>query len=330
MIVTRSPLRISLGGGGTDLPSYYKQYGGFLIAATINKHIYISLAETFNDKFLIKYSSFEETKTIKTLKHPLFREILKKFKIKTPLIITSHADIPAGTGMGSSGAFAVTLINALSIYTKKNFSKRQIAEMACDIEINTLKEPIGKQDQYTASYGGINSYEYKKNGKVIVKKIKISDLRTNTLKKKLAVFFTGYSRSSYEILKKQNDNTINLDKKMLENLHMVKSFGYESKNIIEEGNLDDLGKLMHEHWIFKKKRSLNMTNNKIDQYYNFALKNGALGGKLIGAGGGGFLMFYCEDVNFLEKKLKKFNIKKLDFEFSGIGAEIISNNKTQS
>jgi D-glycero-alpha-D-manno-heptose-7-phosphate kinase len=327
MIVTRSPLRISLGGGGTDLPSYYEKYGGFLIAATINKHIYISLAETFNKKFLIKYSSFEETKTIDSLKHPLFREILKKFKIKTPLIITSHADIPAGTGMGSSGAFAVTLINALSIYTKKNFSKKKIAEIACDIEINTLKEPVGKQDQYTASYGGINSYEYTNNGKVIVKKLKISNLRTNDLKKKLVIFFTGYSRSSYKILNKQNDNTKKLDLKMLENLHMVKSFGYESKKIIEEGNLDDLGKIMHEHWIYKKKRSPNMTNNKIDQYYNFALKNGALGGKLIGAGGGGFLMFYSKDINYLEKKFKKFNLKKLDFDFNNSGAELVSTNR---
>ena len=186
---------------------------------------------------------------------------------------------------------------------------------------------MGKQDQYTASYGGINSYEYTNNGKVIVKKLKISNLRTNDLKKKLVIFFTGYSRSSYKILNKQNDNTKKLDLKMLENLHMAKSFGYESKKIIEEGNLDDLGKIMHEHWIYKKKRSPNMTNNKIDQYYNFALKNGALGGKLIGAGGGGFLMFYSKDVNYLEKKFKKFNLKKLDFDFNNSGAELVSTNR---
>ena len=324
MIVTRSPLRISLGGGGTDLPSYYQKYGGFLIAATINKHIYISLAETFNKKFLIKYSSFEETKKIDSLKHPLFREILKKFKIKTPLIITSHADIPAGTGMGSSGAFAVTLINALSIYTKQNFSKKKIAEIASDIEINTLKEPVGKQDQYTASYGGINSYKYNTNGKVIVKKINISDIRTKQLKQKLAIFFTGYSRSSYKILKKQDNSTKKLNKKMIENLHRVKSFGYEGKKIIEEGALDDLGGIMNEHWNYKKKRSPNMTNDKIDEYYNYALKNGALGGKLIGAGGGGFLLFYTKDINFLEKKLKKFNLKMLDFDFDNSGTQLIS------
>jgi len=326
MIVTRSPLRISLGGCGTDLPSYYNRYGGFLIAATINKHIYISLAETFNKKFLIKYSSYEETQQINSLKHPLFREILKKFNIKTPLIITSHADIPAGTGMGSSGAFAVTLIKALSTYKKINLSTKKIAELASDIEINILKEPVGKQDQYTAAYGGLNSYQYNQNGKILVKKINVSKSRVKQLKKKLIIFFTGYSRKSYKILKKQNDKTNKLDNEMIDNLHEVKKIGYQSKQIIENGNLDELGKLMHKHWLYKKERSPNMTNKIIDKYYNFALKNGALGGKLIGAGGGGFLMFYTNNTKSLEKKFMKLGLKKLDFNFDFSGTEIVSNN----
>ena len=168
MLIARSPLRISLGGGGTDLPSYYKKYGGFLIAATINKYIYISLAETFNKKFIIKYSDFEEEKNISNKKHPLFRETLRKMNVKTPLNISSHADIPAGTGMGSSGCFAVTLIKALSTYQGKELSRRQIAELACHIEIDKLKEPVGKQDQYTAAFGGLNSYEFISDGIVLI------------------------------------------------------------------------------------------------------------------------------------------------------------------
>ena len=326
MIVTRSPLRISLGGGGTDLPSYYNKEGGFLIAATINKYIYISLAETFNNKFLIKYSSFEESDNINSLKHPLFREILKMFKIKTPLIITSHADIPAGTGLGSSGAFAVTLIKALSAYKKNNLTKKNIADLACDIEINKLKEPVGKQDQYTASHGGLNSYEFTKDGNVLIKKLKLPKSRIKQLRKKLIIFFTGYSRNSYKILKKQDDSTKKLDHKMLENLNMVKQFGYETKRILECGKLNDLGKIMHQHWMYKKERSSSMTNKKIDHYYDYGIKNGALGGKLIGAGGGGFLMFYTNNSILLEKKFKKFGLKKLEFDFESSGTQLISNN----
>jgi D-glycero-alpha-D-manno-heptose-7-phosphate kinase len=324
MLISKSPLRISLGGGGTDLPSYYKKYGGFLISATINKHIYISIAETFNKKFIIKYSSFEEVNQIAKIKHPLFREILKKMEIKIPLNISSHADIPSGTGMGSSGCFAVTLINALSSHQGKNLSKKKIAELACHIEIDKLKEPVGKQDQYTAAFGGLNSYEFKQNGRVIIKKINASKKRIQKLKNNLIIFFTGYSRSSYKILKKQDVSTRTLDKSMLNNLHKIKEFGIESKKILENGNLNDLGRIMHEHWEYKKERSQFMTNNKIDSLYSTARKNGALGGKLIGAGGGGFLMFYSENVNLIEKKFLNLGIKKMDFDFDSEGTKILN------
>ena len=324
MLISKSPLRISLGGGGTDLPSYYKKYGGFLISATINKHIYISIAETFNKKFIIKYSSFEEVNQITKIKHPLFREILKIMEIKTPLNISSHADIPSGTGMGSSGCFAVTLINALSSYQGKNLSKKKIAELACHIEIDKLKEPVGKQDQYTAVFGGLNSYEFKQNGRVLIKKINVSKERIQKLKNNLIIFFTGYSRSSYKILKKQDETTRTLDKSMLNNLHKIKEFGLQSKKILENGNLNDLGRIMHEHWEYKKERSQFMTNNKIDNLYSIARKNGALGGKLIGAGGGGFLMFYSENVNLIKKKFLNLGIKKMDFDFDFEGTKILN------
>jgi D-glycero-alpha-D-manno-heptose-7-phosphate kinase len=324
MIIARSPLRISLGGGGTDLPSYYRKYKGFLIAATINKYVYISLAETFNQKFIIKYSDFEEEKKITNIKHPLFREILLKMNAKTPLNISSHADIPAGTGMGSSGCFAVTLINALSYYQGKQLSNRKIAELACQIEIDKLKEPVGKQDQYTAAFGGLNSYEFLEDESVIIKKIKITKETTKKLKNNLIIFFTGYSRSSYKILQNQDMNTKSSDKLMLNNLHQVKKFGLECKKILENGNLNDFGKIMHEHWQYKKERSKFMSNKKIDYLYNLAIKNGALGGKLIGAGGGGFLMFYSENISAIEKKFSNLGFKKMNFDFEIEGTKIIS------
>ena len=323
MLIARSPLRISLGGGGTDLPSYYKKYGGFLIAATINKYVYISLAETFNKKFIIKYSNFEEEKNISNIKHPLFRETLRKMNVKTPLNISSHADIPAGTGMGSSGCFAVTLINALSCYQGKKFSKKELAEMACHIEIDKLKEPVGKQDQYTAAFGGLNTYEFLEDGNVLIKKIKISKEKIKRLKNNLIIFFTGYSRSSYKILQNQDSNTKSLNKLMLNNLHQIKKIGLESKKILENGDLNDFGRIMHEHWQYKKERSQFMTNKKIDFLYNFAIKNGALGGKLIGAGGGGFLLFYANDTKLLQKKFAKLGFLRTDFEFDFEGSKLV-------
>jgi D-glycero-alpha-D-manno-heptose-7-phosphate kinase len=324
MIIAKSPLRISLGGGGTDLPSYYKKYGGFLIAGAINKHVYISIAETFNKKFIVKYSDFEEVNSIKKIKHPLFRETLEKLRIKTPLNIASHADIPAGTGMGSSGCFTVTLINALSFFQNKKLSKYKIAELACEIEIQRLKESVGKQDQYVAAFGGLNAYEFKSDGSVVVKKIKISKNRTEKLKKNLIIFFTGYSRSSYKILKNQDKSTKGMKKIMIENLHRVKKIGIESRNILENGNIDDFGRIMHEHWTYKKERSKFMTNYQIDCLYEEAKKNGALGGKLIGAGGGGFLLFYSNDTPKLEKIFDKYGIKKMNFEFEAEGTKILS------
>ena len=324
MIVTRSPLRISLGGGGTDLPSYYKKYGGFLIAAAINKYVYISIAETFNKKFILKYSSLEEVKKINDIHHPLFRETLKKMNIKTPLNISSHADIPSGTGLGSSGSFTVSLVSALAYLKNVKIKKNVLAETACDIEIRKLNEPVGKQDQYVATYGGLNSYNFQKNNKVLVKKIDISRDKLLKLNKNLTIFFSGYSRSSYTILKKQNIETKKINKSMIDNLHQIKEFGILSLKYIQNNNFREFGKLMHEHWMYKKKRSKFITNNKIDTYYDYGIKNGALGGKLIGAGGGGFLMFYTEDPAFLENRFSKIGLKKLDYQFDFEGSKLIA------
>ena len=325
MIISRSPLRISLGGGGTDLPSYYKKKEGSLIAATIDKYIYITIGKTFNQKYILKYSKSEEVNNINKIKHPLFRETLKYFKLNTPVNISSHADIPSGTGLGSSGSFTVCLINAiLSLKSNKNLSKKKIAEVAFNIEHNILKEPVGKQDQYASCIGGINEFIFKKNGSVLIKKINLKEKNLKKLNNNLVIFFTGYSRSSYKILKHQNQKTLNLDKKMIKNLDMIKEIGKNSKKALIKNNFDEFGEILDYHWQIKKKRSNDMSNKRINYLYDLAKDYGAIGGKLIGAGGGGFLMFYTNKPKNLSNILEK-KIEKLNYQFEFQGSKIISN-----
>ncbi len=321
MIISKSPLRISLGGGGTDLPSYYKLKQGRLIAAAIDKHVYISIAETFNKKFILKYSKLEETKKIDSIKHPIFREALKLLRIRRPLNISSHADIPAGTGLGSSGSFTVALIGALTEFSKSKILKYKIAEQAANIEIKKLKEPVGKQDQYMASFGGINELVFLKSGKVIVNKLKIKNIKK--FAKNLTIFFTGYTRNASKILESQNKKTKLIDKEMIKNLDEVKELGVNSKNALVKGNFKEYGEILNYHWNLKKKRSVKMSNLRINNLYNFALDNGAIGGKLIGAGGGGFFMFYSENANHLREKIKKKGLLELKFNFDYEGLKII-------
>lgn len=323
MIISKTPLRITLGGGGTDLPSYYKKFTGALLAATINKHVYISLAETFNKNFILKYSSLEEVKNLNKIKHPLFRETLKFSKIKTPLNIASHSDISAGTGLGSSGAFTVGLLKALFFFKKKKISNKQLAEIACKIEIEKLREPVGKQDQYTAAFGGFNQYLFYKN-KVIVKKLNINSNTMKQLSKNLTIFFTGFSRSSYKILNVQNNQTKRLDRNIIKNLDEIKHLGQETKKALEKGKLNDFAKIMDYHWEIKKKRSTQISNNKINYIYNFAKELGAKGGKLIGAGGGGFLMFYTSNPKLLISEMNKKGYENLNFKFEDKGSQIIT------
>jgi len=321
MIISKSPLRLSLGGGGTDLPSYYKIRGGRLIAGAIDKHVYISIAETFNKRFILKYSKHENIDRIKDIKHPIFREALKYLKIKRPLNISSHADIPAGTGLGSSGSFTVSLLAALTEYNNLKIFRGKIAEQACKIEINKLQEPVGKQDQYMASFGGINELIFLKSGKVIVNKIQIKDLKK--FKKNLAIFFTGYTRNASKILSIQNKKTKLLDKLMIKNLDEVKEIGINSKKALINGNFEEYGEILNSHWKIKKKRSANMSNKRINYLYDLALDNGAIGGKLIGAGGGGFLMFYVKNNHNLKNEMIKKGLTNLNFNFDFEGVKII-------
>ena len=324
MIFSRAPLRISVGGGGTDLPSYYLKRNGFVVSAAINKYIYISIGQTFNKKFLLKYSKFEEVSDIKKIKHPLFRETLKELKIRIPVNISSHADIPSGSGLGSSGCFTVALIKALSGIQNKKIDNKKLAELACKIEINKLKEPVGKQDQYASTFGGLRSYNFLKSGEVIIKNIKIKKKKLINFKNSLSMYYTGILRDSYDILKTQDIKSKRMNKEMLINLDIIKEMGFNTKYILEKGNIEEYGYLLNDHWETKKKRSPNMTSKFINKLYDYGLKNGAIGGKLIGAGGGGFLLFFSNNIKELDAAFNKINIKKMDFEFEFDGAKILS------
>jgi D-glycero-alpha-D-manno-heptose-7-phosphate kinase len=324
VIIARSPLRISLGGGGTDLPSYYEKHGGFLIAAAIDKYVYITIHETFIDELIIKYSQMERVGSAEDVKHPIIREALKLTGItETNLEITSMADIPAGTGLGSSGSFTAALLKALHHYRKNLMHPRELAEQACHIEIDLLHEPIGKQDQYIASYGGITCFEFHPEGDVTAWPINISTETLYNLEDNLLLFFTGYSRSASSILKEQHDKSEKDDKDMIENLHFVKNLGYDVCEAIESGELQKFGELMNDHWQHKKRRSSNMSNSQIDQWYEVALENGAIGGKLIGAGGGGFLMFYTEEKVRLRHAMRDAGLTEVRFRFDFEGTKIV-------
>lgn len=324
MIISRSPLRISLGGGGTDLPSYYKAHGGFLIAGAIDKYVYITIHQTFIDEMIIKYSQMERVSMPEQVKHPIIREALKLIGItETNLELTSMADIPAGTGLGSSGSFTTALLKALHHYRKNLVHPRELAEQACKIEIDLLQEPVGKQDQYIASYGGITCFEFHEDGDVTAWPIDISNETMFNLEDNLLLFFTGYSRSASSILKEQNDKSRSDDKSMIENLHYVKELGYRTCEALETGELQAFGELMNEHWQHKKQRSGNMSNGNIDKWYQLALENGAVGGKLIGAGGGGFLMFYTEEKTKLRHAMRQAGLTEVRFRFDFEGTKIV-------
>jgi D-glycero-alpha-D-manno-heptose-7-phosphate kinase len=325
MIITRSPLRISLGGGGTDLPSYYREHSGFLIAAAIDKYVYINVHRRFVDGFLLKYSSLEEAPTIDDIKHPIIREALRLVGIQERnLEITSMADIPAGTGLGSSGSFTTALLKALHALKKNLVHPGELAEQACCIELEKLGEPIGKQDQYISAYGGITSFSFLPDGRVEGSPLKISEETLFNLEDNLLLFFTGYARSASAILKEQDDKSRNADAAMTENLHFIKDLGKQSQKALEAGNLDEFARLMEMHWQRKKERSKNMTNDEINTCYECAMANGALGGKIIGAGGGGFLMFYAGDKVRLRHAMREKGLSEVRFRFDFEGTRVLN------
>jgi len=324
MIITRSPLRISLGGGGTDLPSYYKKHSGFLIAAAIDRYVYITLHQTFVTDLIVKYSQLERVKHASELRHPIIREAMRLVGIDGPYVeITSMADIPAGTGLGSSGSFTTALLKALHAHKKNIVHPRELAEQACHIEIDLLKEPVGKQDQYIAAYGGLTCFQFLPNGHVEAHPLKVDSETLYNLEDNLLLFFTGYSRAAGSILKEQDDKSRTSDKEMIDNLHFVKDLGYQSQEALEKGDLPRFGELMNVHWERKKQRSGGMSNPDIDKWYKLAMDNGALGGKLIGAGGGGFLMFYAADKTRLRHAMRQTGLTEVRFRFDFEGTKVV-------
>ncbi len=324
MLISRSPLRVTLGGGGTDLPSYYKKKNGFLISAAIDKYVYVTITRPFKQGIYLKYSKIEKVKKVSQIFHPIIKEVLKEQNFKKPQIeITTLTDIPAGTGLGSSGSFTTALIKALYFYKNRRIQTKDLAEKACDIELNKLKEPIGKQDQYISAYGGINCFYFKKSGEVIVEPLKISNKTLLSLKNNLLIFFTGYSRNASDILKEQDKKTKKQNEEMIKNLDFIKNIGLKSKKYLESGDLGKFAELMNIHWEYKQSRSKQMTNKKITKYYKDALKNGAIGGKIVGAGGGGFLMFYANDIKKLRKKMIQDGLEEVKFDFDFRGTHIV-------
>lgn len=324
MIITRSPLRITIGGGGTDLASYYGDNEGFLISAAIDKYVYVTITKPFKPGIYLKYSKIEHVDAVNDVQHAIIREGLRLFEEKVPQIeITTLADIPAGTGLGSSGSFTTALVKALYCYNKQMLHTEEIAKLACDIEINKLGEPIGKQDQYIAAFGGITCFTFCKDESVEVERLNISDDTLFDLEDNLLLFFTGFSRSAGSILKDQKEKSQAYNEDMLANLHYVKEMGYRSKRMLLEGRTADFGTLMHEHWEHKKRRSGGMSNPQIDEWYELGLKNGAAGGKLVGAGGGGFLLFYANDRNKLRHTMKRAGLEEVRFKFDYEGTKVI-------
>jgi len=324
MIITRSPLRISLGGGGTDLPSYYKKHSGFLIAAAIDKYVYITLHQTFVTDLIVKYSQMERVKHANDLRHPIIREAMKLVGIDGQYLeLTSMADIPSGTGLGSSGSFTTALLKALITHRRELVHPRELAEAACRIEIDILGEPIGKQDQYIAAFGGLTCFDFHPDGRVDACPLRIDAETMYNLEDNLLLFFTGYSRSAGSILKEQDDRSRRDDQAMIDNLHFVKDIGLQTRAAFETGDLARFARLMNVHWEYKRQRSGQMSNGDIDRWYDLAIANGALGGKLIGAGGGGFLMFYAEDSRRLRHALAGTGLQEVRFRFDFEGTKII-------
>jgi len=323
MIITRSPLRITLGGGGTDLPSYYSKHEGLLISAAIDKYVYITLHQTFVQELIVKYSEIERVVDVKDLKHPIIREALKLLKVPIQsLEIASMADVHAGTGLGSSGSFTTALLKALHLMQHQAIGPRALAEAACHIELDLLKEPIGKQDQYIAAFGGVTSFRFQRDGAVEVSPITIGP-RLLDLQENLLLFFTGQSRSASAVLQDQDQKTKEMDQGMIANLHTTKQLGKESLDALMRGDFHFFAEVMNVHWGHKRRRSIGMTNSKIDEWYEHGMSHGALGGKLIGAGGGGFLMFYTEEQGRLRRAMQEIGLPEIYFRFDYEGTKVI-------
>ena len=324
MIISRAPVRLSMGGGGTDLPSYYEQYCSFLMTACINKYVYIMLNKRFNESIRLSYSKTEIVDNIDQIEHRIFREALRYTKIDKQIELVSVADMPAHCGLGTSSTFTVALLNALFEYKRSYVTLTELAESACHIEINILKEPIGKQDQYASVFGGFNAYWFNQDGSVRVEPVMIKEEKMMELQNNILLFYLKKERSASDILDSQNKKIKEADTGTIERLHKIKEIGIQTKKIFESGNIDAFGEILHEHWLVKKGLSDKISEPFIDEAYEVGRKNGALGGKVVGAGGGGFLLLYCPlDKSKLINAMSEIGLFPMWFSFEPQGAKII-------
>jgi D-glycero-alpha-D-manno-heptose-7-phosphate kinase len=320
VIFSRAPLRISLGGGGTDLPSYYGEHGGFLVAGAIDKYIYMLMHTVFQRRYKMKYSETEDVDEVASIRHPILRETLSRHWRGNPLEIASVADVPAGTGMGSSGAFTVSLLKGLAHARRTSITQGALAEAACEIEIDRLREPCGKQDPYVAAHGGICAYTFAPDGSVTVEPLELSAQTLRALREQLLLFYTGEAREASAVLTDQDERTKTGDEDMLENLHKTKELGIYSRDLLLAGDLFAYAELMHEHWLNKRKRSPGMASERIDELYTLARRSGVVGGKLVGAGGGGFLLVYASNPADTRQAMAAAGASELPFDFEFVGA----------
>lgn len=324
MIITRTPLRISLGGGGTDLPSYYRNAGGgFLVAAAITKYVYIAVHRNFGKEIILKYSSVEEVAKPDDVKHPLLREALLATDVTSSVEISSMADVPAGTGLGSSGAFTVGVLRALHAFRRRFVSQLEVAETACRIEIERLGEPVGKQDQYIAAVGGVTAFEFRPDDTVEVLRLPLSAETRDHLEEDLMLFYSGIQRSASRALSSQHHRTLVNNSDVRENLDAVRVLGRESYSALISGDLTAFGALLTAQWQLKLKRSPNETHRAVDSWIRQATEAGACGGKLVGAGNGGFLLVYAHAKADVRRALRELGLEEVRFGFDDEGTTTI-------
>lgn len=327
MIVSRAPVRFSLGGGGTDLPSYAREHGGFVVAAAVDKYVSVCVARRFADTIRLAYSETEIVEKVEQIRHRIVRSALQLTGISRAIEIHSLADVPANTGLGSSSTFTVALLNGLHTYKREIVPVEQLAREACQIEIDILKEPIGKQDQYIASFGGISAMTFEPNGNVSIERLPLADEVIDDLESSLVIYYSGVERSASSVLKEQAKSIVENRDAAVARMHRIKQLGYETKRILLSGNIDEYGELLHEHWTNKRKLASNMADSTIDEHYDAARAAGAIGGKLMGAGGGGFFMFYVRvgDRRRVHQTLVGRGLRPLRFRFDFDGARIVAN-----
>jgi len=327
MIITRTPFRITLGGGGTDLPSYYQQFGGFVFAAALNKYMFINVNRPVVDDLVrVKYTKSETVNHRDELQHEIAREALRMVGIERGIEIISMADVPAGTGLGSSSCYAVGLLNALHTLQRDPVGFHQLAEDACHLEIDILKKPIGKQDQYMAAFGGFTVLEIEKDGTVKVARARVSDATLEALQRNLLLFYTGTDRSASSILAEQSQAAAARDGNVLDSMHFIKDLGYQIREWVEAGDLTSFGLALHKHWEYKRRISGSMSNARLDCLYQLAKDNGVLGGKILGAGGGGFFAFYTEERHAdLRKAMNEAGLREMRYRFDFEGTKALVN-----